>query len=110
MIPDVQERMVGLKIRYAVEPEGEDLRVSEPNIIVSEYDMRPIEWAIGKLSYKKPTRKTCLPIGDSTPLLSLGCVGNYTCSAMSVSTQREDFSFIDESPQAMESVSLRGIG
>jgi hypothetical protein len=110
LIPDAQDRMVGLKIRYAVEPEGEDLRVSEPNIIVCEYDIRPIEWAIGKLSYKKPTRTTCLPIGDSTPLLSLGCVGIDTCSALSVSTQRDDFSFIDESPQAMEPVSLRGIG
>ncbi len=37
-------------------------------------------------------------------------MGIDTCSALSVSTQRDDFSFIDESPQAMESVSLRGIG
>jgi hypothetical protein len=105
-IPDPADRMCGIRIRYEVEPEGDDLEISEPNIIVHEYDMRPIEWAIGKLS----TEKTCLPISKSTPLLPLSCVGIDTCSALSVSTQRDDFTFIDESPKAMESVSLRGIG
>jgi hypothetical protein len=37
-------------------------------------------------------------------------VGIDTCSALSVSTEREDFVFIDRSEGARESVSLRGIG
>jgi hypothetical protein len=37
-------------------------------------------------------------------------VGIDTCSALSVSTERRDFTFIDDSDEAKESVSLRGIG
>ncbi len=41
---------------------------------------------------------------------SLEYVGIDTCSALSVSTEASDFIFIDDSPEATQSVSLRGIG
>jgi hypothetical protein len=37
-------------------------------------------------------------------------VGIDTCSAVAVSTEREDFLFIDDSPEAKDSVTLRGVG
>jgi hypothetical protein len=37
-------------------------------------------------------------------------VGIDTCSAVAVSTEPEDFLFIDDSPEAKDSVSLRGVG
>ena len=37
-------------------------------------------------------------------------VGIDTCSALSVSTRREDFLFLDSSKKAIHSVVLRGVG
>ncbi len=42
-------------------------------------------------------------------LHDLDLVGIDTCSAVSVSTEKEDFIFIDESREARDSVSLRGV-
>jgi hypothetical protein len=73
------------------------------------------EWIWRELRKHGPicntTRLTpCLPISGTSPLLPLRCVGIDTCSALSVSTERRDFTFLDESLMARESVSLRGIG
>ena len=43
-------------------------------------------------------------------LHDLNYVGIDTCSAVSVSTERKDFAFIDDSLEAKESVILRGVG
>jgi len=44
------------------------------------------------------------------PLHDLNVIGIDTCSAMSVSTKSEDFITIDKSPEAQESVKIRGVG
>ena len=44
------------------------------------------------------------------PLLPLDRVGIDTCSALSVSSRREDFLWLDESKEAKRSVILRGVG
>ena len=44
------------------------------------------------------------------PLHDLNVIGIDTCSAMSVSTKPEDFIKIDKSPEAQESVKIRGVG
>jgi hypothetical protein len=43
-------------------------------------------------------------------LHDLDLVGIDTCSAVSVSTEKEDFIFVDESKSAKDSVTLRGLG
>jgi hypothetical protein len=94
--------------RYAIEPEGEgNDRVQ--NVIIQEKNMRPIEWALWCLQQKRVVPITCLPI-NATPLLPLDCVGIDTCSALSVSSERSDFPFLDQSQSARDSISLRGIG
>ncbi len=52
---------------------------------------------------------SCL-VSNVEPLHSLNVVGIDTCSAMSVSTRREDFLYIDNSASARSSVLLRGVG
>jgi hypothetical protein len=113
--PTVMEQEQGHHLRYLVEPEGADLVIPVPCVCVKECHIRPLGWAITHLclpntqsTESSPT--TCLPISGSSPLLPLNYVGIDTCSALSVSTQRADFSFLDESIAAKESVSLRGIG
>jgi hypothetical protein len=99
--------------RYEIEPEGESSTNRVPCVLVLQRDIRPLEWAITHLCLPKTKDKdvlTCLPISRASPLLPLSCVGIDTCSALSVSTVKRDFSFIDESLAARESVSLRGIG
>ncbi len=53
--------------------------------------------------------KTVLTISLLNALHDLERVGIDTCSAVVVSTEPEDFLFIDDSPEAKESVSLRGV-
>jgi hypothetical protein len=95
-------------VRYWIEPEGEG-NYRLPCLLVHEKDIRALElklWNRAKWSTRKPT---CLPIHES-PLLPLDCVGIDTCSALSVSSERSDFPFLDESNEAKRSISLRGIG
>ncbi len=47
---------------------------------------------------------------ESTPLVPLDLVGIDTCSALSVSSVRGDFLWLDESLEARKSVTLRGVG
>ena len=65
----------------------------------------------GIRSDEKPG-KTALVVRVSlaNSLHDLDLVGIDTCSAVSVSTEREDFIFIDESREAKDSVTLRGVG
>jgi hypothetical protein len=62
---------------------------------------------------KRPKRKkgkTVLTMSLLNDLHDHDRVGMDTCSAVAVSTEPEDFLFIDDSPEAKDSVSLRGVG
>jgi hypothetical protein len=65
----------------------------------------------GFMSNEKPG-KTALVVRISlaNSLHDLDLVGIDTCSAVSVSTEKEDFIFVDESRSAKHSVTLRGVG
>ena len=58
------------------------------------------------------SKKTTLVVRVSlaNSLHDLDLVGIDTCSAVSVSTEKEDFIFVDESREARDSVTLRGVG
>ena len=47
---------------------------------------------------------------EGNALLPLDHIGIDTCSALSVSTERSDFLYLDKSEAAVRSVSLEGIG
>jgi hypothetical protein len=105
----------------------------DPCIVVAEKDLRTLKWQKMPCKYfhsgnvyckwgdscrhshdgikgeKRKGASTSLPI-LSQPLHSLDFVGIDTCSALTVSTERGDFVFLDRSQGARESVSLRGIG
>ena len=53
---------------------------------------------------------TSLPVILATALHPMDHVGIDTCSAVSVSTERADFVYLDESQEAKDSVSLNGVG
>jgi hypothetical protein len=58
-----------------------------------------------------PTRRDDDPDNTgSNALHDLSLVGIDTCSAVSVSTELEDFLFVDRSEEARDSVTLRGVG
>jgi hypothetical protein len=78
---------------------------------VSTNDIKQHEWTRWESSQgttgNTPRSTPCLPISGASPLLPLSCVGIDTCSALSVSTERQDFTFLDESLAARESVSCQ---
>ncbi len=53
---------------------------------------------------------TVLPVSASKILHPMNHVGIDTCSAVSVSTERADFLYLDESVEARNSISLNGVG
>jgi hypothetical protein len=59
---------------------------------------------------KSKKGKTVLKISFLNARHDLDRVGSDTCSAVAVSTDPEDFLCIDDSPEAKDSVSLRGVG
>jgi len=65
----------------------------------SESNVRDVDWA-----------RPCLVVSSSSTLHSMDHVGIDTCSAMSVSTEIADFTYIDSSQAAQDSISLRGVG
>ncbi len=76
-------------------------------LIREEYRLR--DFQEGKRAAPKSVWSTSLPTHVG-PLHSMEVVGIDTCSALSVSTRREDFLFLDSSKMATSSVVLRGIG
>jgi hypothetical protein len=74
--------------------------------VTSERDME----ALSDFPFVKPKKKTVLVISLLNTLHDLNYVGIDTCSAVSVSTERKDFPFIDDSQEAKDSVILRGVG
>ncbi len=98
-------------IFYSIEPEA-DTRDREADVMVLERHIKSFEWR-HSLSAKNDLDHTCLPTVltiEASHLHPLDHVGIDTCSALTVSTPRDDFLFIDSSEQAKASVTLRGIG
>jgi hypothetical protein len=96
---------------YNVEPEGDSIE-READVMVLEKHITSFKWH-HPLSARNDRDHTCLPTIltiEATHLHPLDHVGIDTCSALTVSTQRDDFLFIDSSEQAKASVTLRGIG
>jgi hypothetical protein len=54
--------------------------------------------------------KDAVVLVTNSSLHDLELVGIDTCSAVSVSTEVEDFLYVDDSPEAKESVTLNGVG
>jgi hypothetical protein len=89
------------QIRYTLQPnkeEGQDY----DNVKRKENQLRDWSWARPSLVIKeKNVRK---------PLVPLDLVGIDTCSALSVSSRKEDFLWVDNSLEAKRSIILRGVG
>ncbi len=67
-------------------------------------------WIRESTMKSRSNREACMPVCLSTSLHPMDYVGIDTCSAVSVSSERADFVFLDESPKAKKSVSLNGVG
>jgi hypothetical protein len=92
---------VSEQIRYTLQPDKEAGQVYE-NVNRKENELRDWSWA-----------KPCLVVGEKNekiPLVPLDLVGIDTCSALSVSSRREDFLWLDTSLEAKRSIILRGVG
>ncbi len=90
------------EVRYQIQPyplEG------EPN---DSMEKKESELSDSRM-VRGPDGKTCL-VTQMDPLHPLDVVGIDTCLAMSVSTLREDFPFLDCSEEERSSVVLRGVG
>ncbi len=66
--------------------------------------------ALADFPYVESKQKTVLVVSLLNTLHDLNYVGIDTCSAVSVSTERKDFAFVDDSREAKDSVILRGVG
>jgi hypothetical protein len=95
-------------VRYWIKPKGEG-NYRLPCLLVHEKYIKSLDLELRNRARWSTKIPTCLPIHDS-PLLPLSCFGIDTCSALSVSSERSDFPFLDESNEAKQSISLRGIG
>ena len=94
-------------IRYRLLPDKEAGQTYE---IVEKMENELRDW-----SWARPCLVTRVTSSSESslkpkPLLPLDRVGIDTCSALSVSTESDDYVFIDDTPDAKQSVSLRGIG
>ena len=89
------------QIVYRILPDA-DLGQIYEQTTRSEHDLRDWTW----------TRPCLVGIMNkkNDPLLPLDRVGIDTCSALSVSSKRDDFLWLDESTEAKKSVILRGVG
>ncbi len=84
-----------------------DEEIGSVRVIRKEYRLRNIQER--KRTIPKSMWHTSLPTQVGS-LHSMEVVGIDTCSALSVSTRREDFLFLDSSREATSSVVLRGVG
>jgi hypothetical protein len=82
-------------------------KIGNTRIIWKEYRLR--EYRASHLHEGGTQRYSTLPT-NIEPLHSMEVVGIDTCSALSVSTRREDFLFLDSSTSAKNSIVLRGVG
>jgi hypothetical protein len=89
------------EVVYKVQPDTDQGQRYSPTTRIGK-NLRAWNWAKPCLVAKEDER--------TQPLLPLDRVGIDTCSALSVSSRREDFLWLDESKQAKKSVILRGVG
>jgi hypothetical protein len=89
------------QIRYILQPDKEAGQNYE-NVERTENMLRDWSWARPCLAVSKNKGKA--------PLVPLDLVGIDTCSALSVSSRRDDFLWIDDSLEARKSIILRGVG
>jgi len=89
------------QIRYTLQPDKE-VGQNYENVERTENALRDWSWA-----------RPCLVTGKNKgkhPLVPLDLVGIDTCSALSVSSRKDDFLWIDDSLEARKSIILRGVG
>ncbi len=89
------------EVVYKIQPDTDQGQRYSPTTRIGK-NLRAWNWA-----------KPCLVAKEdegTQPLLPLDRVGIDTCSALSVSSRREDFLWLNESKQAKKSVILRGVG
>ncbi len=91
---------------YVVLSDLLDSRGRMEETVTSEMDME----ALSDFPFVESKKRTVLVISLLNTLHDLNYVGIDTCSAVSVSTERNDFPFIDDSQEARDSVILRGVG
>jgi hypothetical protein len=91
---------------YLVLSDRLDAKGRMEETVTSETDME----ALSDFPFVESKKKTVLVISLLNTLHDLTYVGIVTCSAVSVSTERNDFAFIDDSQEARDSVILRGVG
>ncbi len=88
-------------IQYKIQPDREE---GQSYIQTTRLENELRDW-----SWTKPCLVGTL-MGKADPLLPLDKVGIDTCSALSVSSKREEFIWLDDSKEAKKSVILRGVG
>jgi hypothetical protein len=96
------------QIRYRLLPDKEAGQVYEIETR-KENELRDWSWTRPCLVTIN-NHKTGLSHSKPTPLVPLNLVGIDTCSALSVSSRKEDFLWIDYTKEARKSVILRGVG
>ena len=94
-------------VRYRLLPDKEK---GQTYLVVerTEDEIRNWSWTRQCLAAKASSSSNSR--SKPSPLLPLDRVGIDTCSALSVSSRREDFLWLDESRDAKRSVILRGVG
>jgi hypothetical protein len=95
-----------LSFNYLVLSDQLDAKGRMEETVTNEWDME----ALRDFPFVEPKKKTVLVISLLNTIHDLSYVGIDTCSAVSVSTERKDFAFIDDSQEARDSVVLRGVG
>jgi hypothetical protein len=103
---ETQYRDGMVDIMYQLSPHPME-NIGNTRLLIKEYRLR--EYRRERQDYGKPQILTSLPT-RLDPLHSMDAVGIDTCSALSVSTRKEDFLFLDSSVSARNSVVLRGVG
>jgi hypothetical protein len=89
------------EICYCLLPDDENGQ-QYARVYRAESNLRKCSWAKPILAMSNKTKPT--------PLVPLDLVGIDTCSALSVSSRREDFLWLDTTSEAKKSVILRGVG
>jgi hypothetical protein len=102
---DPRNPLKNLTMMYFMKQLDEEGTISETYVAEDSITGEEVRWWP-----KKKKGKTVLTISLLSTLHDLDRVGIDTCSAVAVSTEPNEFLFIDDSPKAKKSVSLRGVG
>jgi hypothetical protein len=101
---DPRNPLENLRMMYLMVQMDGDGTISEAFAEKDDITDEEVKWP------KKKKGKTVLTISLLNALHDLDRVGIDTCSVVAVSTEPEDFLFIDNSLEVKDSVSLRGVG